>query len=56
MSAMYRMLEEQWTPEEALAELVDGGYGFHSLWKNIKRYVQEVDVAKLRVAIDAATH
>jgi protein tyrosine/serine phosphatase len=56
MSAMYRMLEEHWTPEEALAELVDGGYGFHSLWKNIKRYVQEVDVAQLRAAIDAATH
>jgi protein tyrosine/serine phosphatase len=56
MSAMYRMLEEQWTPEEALAELVHGGYGFHSLWKNIKRYVLEADVARLRAAIDAATH
>ena len=50
------MIEENRTAQKALEELVDGGYGFHSLWKNIKRYVQEVDVAQLRAAIDAATH
>ena len=48
MSAMYRMLEQNWTAQEALAELVDGGYGFHSMWKNIKRYVSSVDVSALR--------
>jgi protein tyrosine/serine phosphatase len=51
MSAMYRVLEQGWTPEDALAELVDGGYGYHRLWKNIRRYVLEADVAKLRAAI-----
>ncbi len=54
MSAMYRMLEQNWTAQEALDELVDGGYGFHSMWKNIKRYVLSVDVPTLRVAIDSA--
>jgi hypothetical protein len=43
--------DEGWTPEDALAELVDGGYGYHRLWKNIRRYVLEADVAKLRAAI-----
>jgi protein tyrosine/serine phosphatase len=53
MSAMYRVLEQNWTPQDALAELVDGGYGFHKMWKNIRSYVLSVDVAKLRAAIEA---
>lgn len=53
MSAMYRMLEENWTAQEALDELIDGGYGFHSVWKNIKRYVLSADVAELRAAVDS---
>jgi protein tyrosine/serine phosphatase len=51
MSAMYRILEQGWTPEDALAELTGGGYGYHSVWKNILRYVRSADVEKLRAAI-----
>ena len=51
MSAMYRVLEQGWTPEDALEELIDGGYGYHSMWKNIVRYVRSVDAASLREAI-----
>ena len=40
MSAMYRILEQGWTPDDALKELIDGGYGYHSMWKNIVRYVR----------------
>jgi protein tyrosine/serine phosphatase len=53
MSAMYRMLEQNWSAQQALDELVDGGYGFHSMWKNIKTYVLSVDVPRLRAAVDA---
>lgn len=53
MSAMYRMVEQHWTADDALAELVDGGYGYHSIWRNIKRYVRSVDVGKLRSAVDS---
>jgi protein tyrosine/serine phosphatase len=53
MSAMYRVLEQGWTPSDALAELTEGGYGYHSMWKNIRRYLESVDVEKLRAAIDA---
>jgi protein tyrosine phosphatase (PTP) superfamily phosphohydrolase (DUF442 family) len=55
MSAMYRMLEQDWTPQEALAELIDGGYGFHSMWKNIRNYVLSVDVSALRSRIGATS-
>jgi protein tyrosine/serine phosphatase len=53
MSAMYRVLEQGWTPSDALTELTDGGYGYHSMWKNIRRYMESVDVEKLRAAIEA---
>jgi protein tyrosine/serine phosphatase len=53
MSAMYRILEQDWAPEDALKELVDGGYGYHSMWKNIVRYVRSVDADKLRAAIES---
>ena len=55
MSAMYRILEEGWTAEDALKELVDGGYGYHSMWKNIVRYVRSVDADKLRAAIGSTS-
>jgi protein tyrosine/serine phosphatase len=51
MSAMYRILEQGWKPEDALAELTGGGYGYHSMWRNILRYVRSADVEKLRKAI-----
>lgn len=54
MSAMYRMIEQGWTADEALAELEDGGYGYHAMWKNILRYVRSADVDKLRAAIAAS--
>jgi protein tyrosine/serine phosphatase len=54
MSAMYRMLEQDWSAEDALQELVQGGYGYHSLWRNIKRYVRAADVAALRAAVGAS--
>lgn len=54
MSAMYRMIEQGWTADEALAELEDGGFGYHAMWKNILRYVRSADVDKLRAAIAAS--
>jgi protein tyrosine/serine phosphatase len=51
MSAMYRMLEQNWSADDALQELVEGGYGYHSMWRNIKRYVRSADVPALRAAV-----
>ena len=51
MSAMYRVLEQGWKIEDALKELVDGGYGYHSMWRNIVKYLRSVDIEELRKAI-----
>jgi len=54
MTAMYRILEEGWSREDALQELTDGGFGYHSMWKNIIDYVRSADVDKLKAEIAAA--
>jgi protein tyrosine/serine phosphatase len=54
MVAMYRMLYQNWPRERALAELRHGGYGYHAVWLNIERYLERVDLARIRSAIDAA--
>ena len=53
MSAMYRVLEQGWSADDALAELTGGGYGYHSMWSNILKYVRSADIEKLRAAIGA---
>lgn len=34
--AMYRIVFENWTIEDAVKEMKQGGYGFHVIWKNIE--------------------
>jgi protein tyrosine/serine phosphatase len=51
MSAMYRRIYLGWSAEDALRELTDGGYGYHSIWRNIQRYVRDADIEKLRAEI-----
>ena len=48
MSALYRVLEQNWSTADALDELVNGGYGFHPLWWNIPRYLRNVHRDRLR--------
>jgi len=48
MCAMYRVTVQGWTRQEAIREMTRGGYGFHAEWKNLIRYVEDADVAKIR--------
>lgn len=48
MVAMVRMVWQGWPREKAIDELVNGGYGFHSIWTNILTYLREVDVERMR--------
>ncbi|HEY5999195.1 MAG TPA: tyrosine-protein phosphatase [bacterium] len=51
MIAMYRMVVQGWPREKAIDELVNGGYGFHPVWRNILAYLGQVDVGKIRAAV-----
>jgi protein tyrosine/serine phosphatase len=46
MVAVYRVYVEGWTLDEALLELPR--FGFHSIWRNMKRYLRKLDVDKIR--------
>lgn len=52
VTAMYRILNQAWTREKALEELTKGGYGYHSMWKNIPEYLQKVDIEKIRAGVN----
>ena len=51
MVAMYRILFEKWSREEAIEEMVYGGYGFHIIWQNIIHYLRNVDLDALRIKL-----
>ena len=46
VAAMYRITQQGWNKQEALDELQNGGYGYHSMWKNIIEYIENVDVTQ----------
>jgi protein tyrosine/serine phosphatase len=51
MSLMYRIVEQGWSQDDAIEEMVNGGYGFHAKWSNIIRYVKNVDIEKIKRAL-----
>ncbi len=46
--AIYRIATEGWSKDEAIEEMTKGGFGYHSIWKNLVGYVHELDVEKLK--------
>ncbi len=53
MCAMYRIVIQGWTKDEAIRELQDGGYGYWSGWTNIIHYLRAVDVEQLKRTLAA---
>jgi hypothetical protein len=54
MVAIYRIVVQGWSKDDALKEMVDGGYGFHAFWQDLVRYVRNLDVDALKVRLAAA--
>lgn len=46
--AMYRIIFERWTVQEALNEMKHGGYGFHPVWINIERLFSPENIGWIR--------
>lgn len=51
MAAMYRVVVQGWTKEDALEEMTEGGFGDSHHFKDGVRYMMQADVEKLRVAL-----
>jgi protein tyrosine/serine phosphatase len=54
MVAIYRIVVQGWSKDDALREMTDGGYGFHPLWQDLVRYVRNLDVDALKVRVAQA--
>lgn len=52
MVAAYRVAVEGWTMDEAIQELPR--FGFHSIWANLRKYLQKFDAAAIRQQVEAA--
>jgi len=50
--AMFRIVEQGWSREDAIRELTDGGYGFHKIWTGIPRYLRKADIEKIRSLVE----
>jgi len=50
MAAFYRIVFQGWSKQQALEEMTKGGYGFHSVWKNLLELIRKSDIEKLKKA------
>jgi protein tyrosine/serine phosphatase len=46
--AMYRITFHNISKEDAINEMVNGGFGFHEIYDNILRYINNVNVDNIR--------
>ena len=53
--AAYRMIVEDWSAEDAIEEMREGGYNYHAVWTNMIRYLRKLDVAAARAELGRAT-
>lgn len=52
MVAIYRITFQGWTKAQATDEMVNGGFGFHPMWQNLLRYIEELDVNAIKTQVE----
>ena len=53
MAAMYRVVVQDWSKEDALKEMTSGGFGENSHHKDGAKYMMKADIPKLREALSS---
>jgi len=53
ISAMYRIVFQGWSKNDAIDELMHGGYGYHSVYRNIPDLINEADIEAIRKEVFA---
>jgi protein tyrosine/serine phosphatase len=51
MVAIYRIAYEGWTKEQAIEEMIRGGYGFHIMWQNLRYYIEQLDINEIKAQV-----
>jgi|JI6StandDraft_1071083.scaffolds.fasta_scaffold62865_2 rhodanese-related sulfurtransferase len=55
MVAAYRMVVQGWSADAALAEMQQGGFGYHPIWVNLKRRIAQLPVVQMRERLGLPT-
>jgi tyrosine-protein phosphatase SIW14 len=53
VSALYRIVFQNWSKEEAIDELMQGGYGYHAMYKNIPTFIRNADIESIKKRVFA---
>lgn len=48
MSAIYRMVVQGWSKEQAIEEMMKGGFAYSRVRKNLVNYIRKLDISKIR--------
>jgi protein tyrosine phosphatase (PTP) superfamily phosphohydrolase (DUF442 family) len=51
MCAAYRVVVEGWTKQQAIDEMKDGGFGFHAIWVHLPKFIEKLDVEKIKAKL-----
>jgi Protein tyrosine/serine phosphatase len=49
--AMYRIIFQDWSKEDATNELVNGGYGYHTIFSNIPKFIENANIDRIKKAV-----
>ena len=49
--AMYRIVFQEWSKEDATDELINGGYGHHRIFRNIPKFIEKTDIQRIKTAV-----
>jgi protein tyrosine/serine phosphatase len=53
ISAMYRIVFQNWSKEDAIDELKNGGYGYHPMYGNIPAFIKDADIDQIKKQVFA---
>jgi len=48
MCAAYRGAVDGWTKQQAIDEMTQGGFNYHSVWTNLPKFIEKLDVEKIK--------
>ena len=48
MCAVYRIAVQGWTIDEAMDEMINGGYNFHEVWANLEPWIRNLDFESIK--------
>ncbi|MBU0484028.1 MAG: dual specificity protein phosphatase family protein [Proteobacteria bacterium] len=48
MSAIYRVVVQNWSKEEAIKEMTQGDFGFHTIWVNLPDWIRDLDIESIK--------